>query len=860
MKTNHLCTLLTALLLTASLHAQQDDPYDQRGVQFAAQGTDFWVCFPRTRAAFSNNASRLYVASERDCDVTVECPLLNYRQTVHIMRREMCGPDTNYIDIPYAISHFLDTIEYTYPISYDCSYIGQAADLPQPKGFHVTSTDTVSLFLWVRAEGASAATNVLPTELLRDEYVVQAPRTFRESTSYDTIIPWWYVDNSPSCSSIDIVAVEDNTVVDIILKDWDWVNRHPGDTITVAMQSGEMYHIGIGQVREKYYPLFEPYYNYYHHSDTNIPCVSPTARPVKARRHAFDTSYITIDTFVIDLSGTRIKARDCKRIAVFEGGGSVYFPHSYVLTTDLLVEQSLPTKFAGKEFLVPNVDQSDTDYIRITGLHDSTLITIHDGSRSFNNIRTLTVDAYETEWFALMPGDGPFYVYTSEPVMMKEYLTPGMPRTQLGRMSGDPAFYAVKPVEWWHNGQVNYGTLTDVDADNNRQLRYSSLYLFTRNEDVGSILVDSYNIGSYFTPLIGTPYSHAHFPPGSQFVSEGSHYIKSTTGAKFMAVMASAGVEEGAVTNLPHVQPGKTYLTVNGIPADSLGEDSIWCMYDPITFRSWDERPADSVFWDFGDGTTRAYSHLEEGFDSPQVHTYQDTGKYRVMCVFTYEYDSCFTLKPDTLWAPIWIHNHYDSAFSVHLCEGSYTFRNHLLEYTDTYYITTYWTPSGCDTLFTIDFSTCPHCSWDYDTVSPLDMPWQYNGYTFGSEVHDEPVHIPIGDDCDSVIYYTLIVIPHWGEPPLDSVFILAPNVITPNRPGNNRFSLYCSHHILQAEVTVFNRRGTKVAQFDGLTGSWDGTSQGRTCHQGAYVYYIRYIDTSDTNWKTLKGTVTLIY
>ena len=46
MNTNRLCILLTTLLLTASLHAQQDDPYDQRGVQFAAQGTDFWVCFP----------------------------------------------------------------------------------------------------------------------------------------------------------------------------------------------------------------------------------------------------------------------------------------------------------------------------------------------------------------------------------------------------------------------------------------------------------------------------------------------------------------------------------------------------------------------------------------------------------------------------------------------------------------------------------------------------------------------------------------------------------------------------------------------------------------------------------------------
>ena len=849
-------TLLSVLLLTASLQAQQDDPYDQRGVQFAAQGTDFWVCFPRTRAGFSYNASRLYVVSERDCDVTVTCPLLDYSQTVHIMRREMCGPDTNYINIPYEISHFIDTIAYTYPIEYDRSYVGQTGDRPQPRGFHVTSTDTVSLFLWVRSMGSSAATNVLPTEMLRDEYVVQTPKAFRELIDYNDTAITTPINMSPSCASIDIVAVEDSTVVDIVLSDWDWTNRHPGDTVTVTLSRGEMFQLGVGEVREKYYPLFEPYYRYYIFWND---CVSPLARPVKMRRHAFDASYITVDTFTVDLTGTRIKARDCKRIAVFEGGGSVLFPHSGVPTMDLMIEQSLPTKYVGKEFLVPNVYNSDTDYIRITGLHDSTMITIHDGSRSFNNIRTLTVDAYETEWFALMPGEGPFYVSSTHPVMMKEYLMYGMPRI-LDMYGGDPGFFAVKPVEWWHNGQVNFGTITDVDANNNRQTRHASLYIFTRTVDAPSIMVDSYCIENHFTPIPGTPYSHARFDSNSQYVSEGSHYIKSTTGAKFMAVMASAAAEEQAVVNLPHSQPGKTCLTVNGIPADSLGEDSIWCMYDPVTFRSWDERPADSVLWDFGDGTTRAYSHLEEGFDSPQVHTYQDTGKYRVMCVFTYEYDSCFTLKPDTLWAPIWIHNHYDSSFSVHLCEGTYTFRNHLLEYTDTYYITTYWTPSGCDTLFTIDFSTCPHCSWDYDTVSPLDMPWQYNGYTFGSEVHDEPVHIPIGDDCDSVIYYTLIVIPHWGEPPLDSVFILAPNVITPNRPGNNRFSLYCSHHILQAEVTVFNRRGTKVAQFDGLTGSWDGTSQGRTCHQGAYVYYIRYIDTHDTNWKTLKGTVTLIY
>ena len=846
MRKRCLC-IVAALLLCVPLLAQVNDPYDQRGVQYATQGTDFWVCFPITKKGFSENIVRLYVVSERDCDVTVSNPLIDYSQTVHIMRREMCGPDTNYIEIPFQLSEICEGYTPLDPPVYDYSYVGCECDYPQPRGFHVTSTDTVSLFVWIRSQGVSAACNVLPTELLRDEYVVQTPPAWREELD----LPYIY-HFTPTASTVEVLATEDSTVVDIVLSDWDWLNRHPGDTVTVTLQRGELFHIAGGEVREKYYPLFEPYW-VYPRGDT----VSPATRKVLMPRHSFNASPIMMDTFMVDISGTRIKARDCKRIAVFEGGGAVYIPQ-HESNCDMLLEQSLPTKYAGTEFLVPNVDFSDTDYVRITGLYDSTLVTVHEGSRTGNATRTFMVDAYKTDWFAMLPEEGPFYITTSKPALAKYYLMRGTPFI-LDIMGGDPAFYAVTPVEWWHNGQINFGTITYVDPEQNRQTRRPSLYIFTRTEDVSSIWMDSYSIGHHFTPLLNTPYSYVHFGHTSQFVSQGTHYIKSTTGAKFMAVMASASSAEQAVFNLPHVQPGKTFLTVNGIPADSLKEDSIWCMYDPVVFRAWDERPADSVFWDLGDGTTLAFSHLEDGFDSPLTHQYEDTGKYRVMCVFTYEYDSCYTLKPDTLWASIWIHNHYDSSFAVHLCEGTYTFRGHLLDHTDTFYITTYWTPSGCDTLWQIDFSTCPHCSWDYDTVSPLQLPWQYNGFTFGGEVHDEPLHIDIGEDCDSVIYYTLIVISHWGEPPLDSVFILAPNVITPHRETNNRFALSCSRHILKAEVSIFNRMGARVAQFDGLTDDWDCTSDGRTCPQGAYVYYVRYIDTQDNNWKILKGTVTLI-
>jgi gliding motility-associated-like protein len=59
--------------------------------------------------------------------------------------------------------------------------------------------------------------------------------------------------------------------------------------------------------------------------------------------------------------------------------------------------------------------------------------------------------------------------------------------------------------------------------------------------------------------------------------------------------------------------------------------------------------------------------------------------------------------------------------------------------------------------------------------------------------------------------------------------------------------------------VSVYDRRGDIVTEFDGLTEYWDGTSKGRICTQSSYVYYVRYIDGHDSSWKTLTGTVTLL-
>ena len=568
-----------------------------------------------------------------------------------------------------------------------------------------------------------------------------------------------------------------------------------------------------------------------------------------------------------DLSGTRIKARDNKRIAVFQGN---QFGHiNWWGYGDFMFEQAMPIRYAGTEFLIPNLVASKDDYIQFTGLVDGTAVTITDPTHVPVQTHTLNLDARKSYRFIIDSTEGPYYVTSTHPILTS-VSSCGSSYNYFSR--GDPATLVVVPVEWWHNGLANGGQVFWLDETNTGWVYYHSVHIFTRTADVGGMYFNRRPIDTLFTQIPGTPYSYAYVHYNSPLVMDTrvQHCVENRMGGTFWVVADAEKMSEHALFSYSHLQPGKNYLEVNDIPADSLPEDSIWCMYDPIRFHGWVERPADSIIWDFDDGNVERYRY-EDG--QWVTHTYADTGRYVVKRIIQYMdealdtnwgYVACksvFTLPSDTMYAHIWIHNHYDSAFSVMQCEGAFTFRGHVLETTDTHYVTTYWTESGCDTLWQIDLVTCPHCSFYSDTISDEQLPWVFHGVSFAHETKHYPVYIDIGEECDSIIDYYLIVIPHWGEPPLDTIFVLAPNVITPasDIEVNRRFKLFCSKDIEAAEVYIFDRMGRQLAHFDGLTEEWDGTFNGITCPQGAYAYKVRYIDGSNRNWKTIAGTFTII-
>lgn len=92
-----------------------------------------------------------------------------------------------------------------------------------------------------------------------------------------------------------------------------------------------------------------------------------------------------------------------------------------------------------------------------------------------------------------------------------------------------------------------------------------------------------------------------------------------------------------------------------------------------------------------------------------------------------------------------------------------------------------------------------------------------------------------------------------------DHAVIWAPNAFTPDESQNNRFFIQ-SNDITAGEVWVYTRQGQLVARFDALTGSWDGTLNGKLCPVGAYTWVMKYTTVSQPRIiHQAKGTVTVI-
>lgn len=92
----------------------------------------------------------------------------------------------------------------------------------------------------------------------------------------------------------------------------------------------------------------------------------------------------------------------------------------------------------------------------------------------------------------------------------------------------------------------------------------------------------------------------------------------------------------------------------------------------------------------------------------------------------------------------------------------------------------------------------------------------------------------------------------------LDALLII-PNIFSPNGDGANDNFFITSEGMKSLDVTIFNRWGTVMSNFDGIAGSWDGRNgKGELATDGTYFYIVTG-STNDSKPIDVRGYLMLV-
>lgn len=75
---------------------------------------------------------------------------------------------------------------------------------------------------------------------------------------------------------------------------------------------------------------------------------------------------------------------------------------------------------------------------------------------------------------------------------------------------------------------------------------------------------------------------------------------------------------------------------------------------------------------------------------------------------------------------------------------------------------------------------------------------------------------------------------------PVIDVCIFAPNVFTPQETNNNRFYIV-TKDVIEAELFIYNRYGEQIFSTTDVQQGWNGMCNGTYCPQGNYVWLLKY-------------------
>lgn len=542
----------------------------------STEGKDFWVTFLKADSYDGDDKPielSLSISAKEACDVTIENKYSGFSKTISLAANEL-HEETLYTGTAKAAASTKDVVK--------CYSIHN--EVIDTTAIHVTSTGTISLFASNWKSKSFDATNVLPTPSLLDEYYIQ---------SYP---PSAHGGDTQQGTHFAIVAAEDNTVVEYVptvqtegIRDFLAQYNNWGD---------QVYEI---------YPQYERFRNFHNLGDTIL---SDTLM-------AGQVWYVWTgigggDDY--DLSGTYIKARDEKKIAVFQGAPHTNIPHQ-IRDRDHIFSQAMPTKYWGNTFAITSSMTRGRDKIRIMALNDETEVRINgqlvhtfhfatDNTPSGAKVVQCTPKNKRTFEFEIgqkgtncTDKDNKFsladplvegtscFIETSCPVAVHLFM---VSNKYDDTDKADPAMLWINPIEQ----VIDNITFATYNSSNTHYFN-----VVTTKDNINNMQLDG-NPLTGFSEVVG---SNDQYYFARQNIPHGTHTLSGTKG--FIAHVYGYGERESYGYSAGGATvPLSQSIYINGEEFSPDKENNL-CGKDTVHFACKPDFMPDSVIWHFGDGT-----------------------------------------------------------------------------------------------------------------------------------------------------------------------------------------------------------------------------------------------------------------
>ncbi len=541
----------------------------------STEGKDFWVTFLRADQDDNNQLElSLSISSREDCNVTITNPFTGYSETVSVSANNMTLVElySGNVLADNARSAMAGTGKVCYAVN---------SEQVDTCALHVTATANISLFATNYKKATFDATNVLPTASLLDEYYIQ---TYTPSDHSGT--------GSTQGSHFAVIAAEDNTIIDYCPSEY---------TTTITRAKNALNFVGgdINMVDEDLRDFAR-----FQKGDT-------LHSPVLKKGQVWYVWTGMKDNAEGDLSGTYVKARNGKKIAVFQGCPHTNIPYQ-VKQRDHIFSQAMPTQYWGNTFVLTASASRPADKIRILALNDQTEVRINGDSVYTFDFATNPKRYWEFEIGSngTYAKNGSCLVTTSCPCAVHLFIVSQQYHGDKNS-SGDPAMLWINPIEQ----QIDQVTFATYASKNGTTAHYVNVV----TDKPQSMTLDGTSIESNFSPVDGSnTYHYAQVSLGSTATS---HTLKSENGNFIAHVYGFTANESYGYSAGGATKPLTQYITINGQIFTPESENTL-CGEDTIKFACHPDYEYEKIEWYFGDGSNDLTNR-----DSV-AHFYEKSGVY----------------------------------------------------------------------------------------------------------------------------------------------------------------------------------------------------------------------------------------